>query len=129
MDTPGQRLKSVMKHYRLTQQAIGQRIGFTKGYISVLISGKEPITTNVIEGLIKSFAELNIHWLLTGKGEMILSDNGEESAAYEAGILTGVMEPEPPAYVRGEGRLEWLERKVRELEDRVRRLEGEDGKE
>lgn len=56
---------------------------------------------------------------------MLLSENGHKTAVPEPGVLTGVMEPgalydREPA---GEGRLEWLERKVRELDERVKRLE------
>lgn len=77
MDTPGQRLKQVMKHYRQTQQSLGQSVGVTKGYVSVMMSGQEPISTKVLYGLIESFPQLNIHWLLTGHGEMLLGSESQ----------------------------------------------------
>ncbi len=60
---------------------------------------------------------MDVRWLMTGVGEMFL-----EKREPEPGLLTGVMEPEV-VYGKGEGRLEWLERKVRELDERLRALE------
>lgn len=114
-----------MKYFRLTQQSLGQRLGVTKGYLSVMMNDKEPISTKVLDGLIKSFAGLNSHWLLTGDGQMFL-EKKEVAQVPEAGVLTGVMEPEAVyERVRGEGRLEYLERVVGELLERVRVLEEE----
>jgi transcriptional regulator with XRE-family HTH domain len=72
MNTPGERLKVVMKHYRHTQTSLGQLVGVTKGYMSMMMSGKEPISAKVLDGLIKCLPELNIHWLLTGEGSMTM---------------------------------------------------------
>jgi hypothetical protein len=119
LDTPGQRLRAVMKYYRHTQQTLGQLLGVSKGYLSVMMNDKEPITTKVVLSLIKSFTGLNTHWLLTGEGEMLLD--------VHADILGVVAEPEA-GYERSgmtaEGRLEWMERMIRELDARVKELEG-----
>ena len=111
-----------MKHYRLTQDALGQRIGKTKGYVSMMINDKEPITTSVIEGLVKSFPRLNINWLLVGVGEMFLVENGdvvsEPEVRYEA----------KPADPLGSLRelLEWHDARIKRLEEEVRLLRGEE---
>lgn len=115
-----------MKHFRLTQSALGQQLGVTKGYVSLMMNNKAPISASVIEGLIKSFAGLNIHWLLTNEGEMFL-----EKKEVEAGVLVGVMEPPPPVYERARrmaledvaGIIESLQAEVAELRARVERLE------
>lgn len=131
MDTPGKRLRAVMKHFRLTQQALGERIGVTKGYLSVMMNDKEPISTKVLDGLIKSFAGLNSHWLLTGEGEMFFEKKDVVLAPPEAGLLTGVMEPEDVRYERlprngifeeALHRIEVLEDRVAELEEELRRV-------
>ena len=111
-----------MKHYNLKQVALSQRLGVSKGYISMLVNEKEPLTINLVNAILKSFPALNLRWLLTGEGEMFLEGNGPA----EAGVLTGVMES-VAAYEKGEGRLEYLERMVLELEARVRALEDEKG--
>lgn len=102
------------------------------------MSGQNPITKSVIDGLAKSFPELNVDWLLFGRGDMFF-----EKREPEPGILTGVMEAEPPVYERGHGggvleaalgrlasvedRLSDALDRVSALEDRVRELE--EGKE
>lgn len=129
MDTPGKRLKAVTKYYGLTQYALAQRIGVSKGYISQIVNSGSPITTNIIEGLIKSFARLNIHWLLTGEGEMLF-DGEKEKTPPDTGLLTGVMEP-PAGYERMRSlRVDELpeiilslQAEVEELRERVKRLE------
>lgn len=108
-----------MKYYRHTQQTLGQLLGVSKGYLSVMMNDKEPITTKVVLSLIKSFTGLNTHWLLTGEGEMLVDVHAvgptlveEPEVAYEKAALSA------------EGRLEWMERMIRELDARVKELEG-----
>lgn len=119
LDTPGKRLRAVMKYYRHTQQTLGQLLGVSKGYLSVMMNDKEPITTKVVLSLIKSFTGLNTHWLLTGEGEMLVDVHASGSGLVE--------EPEvgyEKAPMSAEGRLEWMERMIRELDARVKELEG-----
>lgn len=123
METQGQRLKAVMKHFRHTQESIGQSLGVSKGFVSRMINNKAPLSIKIIDGLAKSFQTVNINWLLTGEGEMFLWKN---MPVPDGTLAPVVLEPEV-GYGKGEGRLEYLERMVRELEERVRALEAGKG--
>lgn len=106
-----------MKHYRLTQEAFGQRIGKSKGYISLLISDKEPITAGVLEGLIAGFAQLNISWLMTGEGEMLMPKSNvveEPAVRYEA------IKDDPLGALRA--LLDEHERRIAKLEAEIREV-------
>ncbi len=85
----------------------------------MLVNEKEPLTINLVHGFLKSFPSLNASWLLTGEGDMFL----EKKEALPAGTLDPVVMEPDVVYGKGEGRLEWLERKVRELDERLRALE------
>jgi transcriptional regulator with XRE-family HTH domain len=112
----GKRLKEYITTKKLKQKTVAQRINVTPGFISQIVNGEDDITSRVIAGLVKNFADLNIDWLLRGEGEMFL---GKKENVVEAvdGMLAGVMEPELLAYEQGtgEGRLEYLERMVHAL--------------
>lgn len=68
------------------------------------------------------YPTLNINWLLNGTGDMLI-----EKKEGESDILSVVNEAESPVYERrpGEGRLEWLERQVAEMRERVMELQAE----
>lgn len=79
-----------------------------------MVGGSRNISRRVLHFITKNYPDVNVHWILTGKGEMFLEKKEVEPVPVD-GLLTGVMEERPPAYEKGEGRLEWLERKVEEL--------------
>lgn len=113
METQGKRLKAVMKHYRHTQQSMGQLIGVTKGFMSVMMSDKVPVSKKVIDGIIKSFPAINLNWFLTGEGEMFMGGELIESAGSDAQVMEESSRYEPI----GVGILEALMRRVARLED------------
>ena len=116
MDTAGQRLRQILKHYKLTQIALSQKIRVTRSYISNLVSDTTPLTTSIIMGLINCFPDLNTHWLLTGKGVMILNSSDD----------TGDKMNEPIAvYGKPEEPFEMLRVWKESFEQRIKDLEAE----
>lgn len=82
----GNRLKSYFKLKNFKQNAVAQRIDVSAGFLSRVLNNEEEITAKVIFGLSKSFAELNLNWLMSGEGEMLVEHLHvvtEKSAAYE----------------------------------------------
>jgi len=47
----------------------------TRGYVSLLTSGKKEISQRVMNKIIAAFPKVNIHWLLTGEGEPLSIGN------------------------------------------------------
>lgn len=127
----GSRLKQYIRLKKLKQNAVAQIVDVTPGFISQVVNGEEAITSKVIAGLVKNFADLNIDWLLRGAGEMLL-EKKEVIHMPESGVLTGVMEPEA-VYARVRGLrveelpeiLRSLQAEVEELRRRVEELEKE----
>lgn len=68
----GERLKTLLSLINLSQSALAQRLGYTRGYVSLLISGEKPISQQILNGLIQMFPKVNIHWLMSGIGEPML---------------------------------------------------------
>ncbi len=85
----GNRLKSYFKVKNFKQNAVAQRIDVSAGFLSRVLNDEEEITAKVIFGLSKSYAELNINWLISGNGEMLVEQMpkfiqaNEDTAAYE----------------------------------------------
>ncbi len=122
LDTIGIRLQKIMKHYGIKQVTLSQRLGVTKGYISMLVNEKEPLTINLVYAILKSFPLLNSFWVLTGEGEMFLGDN---VIAAQGKLDPQVMESDVRYEAMRGGILESLLARVSVMEDRLEELEAE----
>lgn len=105
----GARLERLITELNLTQTSLAQTLGISQSYVSQMVGGSRNISRRVLHFITNNYSGVNVRWLMTGEGEMFL-----EKKEPAPGVLTGVMEPEA-VYAAGEGRLEWLERKVTEL--------------
>ena len=106
----GARLEEFISALDETQTSFAQRVGLSQGYMSQMIGGSRTLSKKLLQFIAKELPDANVRWLVTGEGEMFL-----EKKEPEPGILEGVLEPDAE-YVKGDGRLEWLERRVGELE-------------
>ena len=84
MDTAIERFVRFHKHLQLTEAYPGraileERLEVSKGYITKTFSKKSAMGSDLLERIMKLFPQLNIVWLLTGEGDMILE--GENPAA------------------------------------------------
>ena len=64
-----ERLKTVMDHYQLTASQLADRLGIPRSSISHLLSGRNKPSLDFVLKLIREFPEINLYWLLNGKGE------------------------------------------------------------
>ena len=93
---------------------MGQLIGVTKGYLSVMMRDQVPISKKIIDGITISFPGINLNWLLTGEGDML---KGREGAPEDTPAAPLVEEPEAGYDSKWrEGILEGVLRRVAELE-------------
>lgn len=113
----GLRLEHLLQTLKINQSELARMIKVSPSLINQIIKGQKALSHKVLSRLTNGYNQVNASWLLNNEGEMFF-----EKKEPEPGVLEGVLEPEVE-YGKGEGRLEWLERKVRELESRVRRLE------
>lgn len=77
MDTAIERFVRFHKHLQLTEMYVGrnaleERLEVSKGYITKTFSKKSAMGSDLLERIMRLFPQLNIVWLLTGDGDMIL---------------------------------------------------------
>ncbi len=64
-----ERLKKVMDHYLLSPSAFADKIQVKRSSISHLLSGRNKPSLDFVLKVIKEFDEIELYWLLNGKGE------------------------------------------------------------
>lgn len=112
--TVGKRLKTFLKSNRISQTAVAEQIGVSKGFISGIINGHTDLTGKVIQGLTKSYPKLNIRWIMTGDGEM-LTEKTESNGVEEPRMDYVPTPPELKIEQTTEWRLKALEEQVEAL--------------
>jgi len=68
-----ERLINMIEHYSLTSAGFADKIGVQRSSISHIISGRNKPSYDFIVKILENFTEINIEWLLTGKGRMLKS--------------------------------------------------------
>ena len=66
--TTKERLKELISKQGLGQNAFEKKVGIAVGYLA---SKSVSVTSDTIEKVIENFPNLNLDWLMTGKGEML----------------------------------------------------------
>jgi len=74
----GIRLKKLIKALHLNQSSFAESIGKTQPNINRMISGNSNISGEILNRISGRYAQVNLHWLLTGVGEMFLESGPEE---------------------------------------------------
>jgi transcriptional regulator with XRE-family HTH domain len=72
----GQRLLAVRKHFNLNQEEIGKITGYSKSLISAAEKGEKKPSSQYLYGLLTQF-DVDVNWILTGKGEMLPDSHNE----------------------------------------------------
>ncbi|MCK5440837.1 MAG: helix-turn-helix transcriptional regulator [Maribacter sp.] len=62
------RLEKILRHYDLSASAFADKIKVQRSSISHLLSGRNKPSLEFVLKIIKSFPEVNLYWLLNGKG-------------------------------------------------------------
>ncbi|ARV13235.1 helix-turn-helix domain-containing protein [Gilvibacter sp. SZ-19] len=63
------RLKQIMDYYGLSSAAFAETIGVNRSSISHLLSGRNKPSLDFVIKVVESFEEVELYWLLNGKGE------------------------------------------------------------
>lgn len=71
------RLLQFIKYAGLSARQFDLSIGASNGYTLRMKKNSASIGSDVIENILKTYPQLNVIWLITGKGEM-LKENEEE---------------------------------------------------
>ncbi|MEY2666991.1 MAG: hypothetical protein RLZZ384_1162 [Pseudomonadota bacterium] len=65
------RITLVRKSKLLNQKVFSEKTGIARSTLSEVESGKNRPSSELIAGIANAFDDINIEWLLTGKGEML----------------------------------------------------------
>lgn len=85
----GERLQKARKALHVTQVEFGETLGITQSAISAVESGKVKLTDRLAQS-IQSNYNINVEWLRTGEGEMLVEPSEDEQLAQFVGeILAG----------------------------------------
>lgn len=95
MSTFSQRLQLFIDHEGLTHHSFNKRCNFSKGLIAKALQ-HQGMTTTSMQQMLETFPNLNVDWLITGRGHMLLVDDEGVSHAVKPRIKkAGGQEPLP----------------------------------
>lgn len=63
-----ERLDQILSHYEMTASAFADAIGVQRSSISHLLSGRNKPSLDFVLKVVGKFPEVNLYWLLNGKG-------------------------------------------------------------
>ena len=66
----GQQLELMIHELRITQSEFAKQTGLSKQTVNNIISGRHVTKSDVLEKILQAYPDLNITWLLNGKGTM-----------------------------------------------------------
>ncbi len=69
------RLQKVIAYYGESASSFAEKIGAQRSSISHILSGRNKPSLDFILKILSSFPEVELYWLLNGKGEFPLSHN------------------------------------------------------
>ncbi len=92
------RLLQFLQAESVTQTQFADTLGVARGSVSHILAGRNKPGYDFLESLLLHYPQLNLEWLLTGKGRMYKAESGQESPAEAAEM------PLFPQPVKPEGR-------------------------
>lgn len=79
------RLKAYLKHKKISQSAFAESIDVSAGYVNAISKGIGTDKMSIIRAV---YQDLNIDWLLTGKGSMLKTTDQSVSQGGDDAILS-----------------------------------------
>lgn len=81
MDNALNRIKQYIDFKQLTVSLFEKEVGFSNGAFASQLKNNKTIGVDKLENILKKYEDINAHWLLTGKGEMLIKigDQVQES--------------------------------------------------
>ncbi|MFC7357281.1 helix-turn-helix transcriptional regulator [Jejudonia soesokkakensis] len=71
------RLEKILDFYGLSATAFSEEIDFNRSTISHLLSGRNKPSLEFVMKVVQKFEEVNLYWLLNGKGTFPSESNNE----------------------------------------------------
>lgn len=74
-----ERLEHLLQYYNLNASAFADRIQVQRSSISHLLSGRNKPSLEFVLKVVKNFPEVNLYWLLNGKGTFPSEESGNDA--------------------------------------------------
>ncbi len=78
-NTLGERIKTVRLYYNLTQEQLANNLGVSRNFLSQVENNKSKASIEMAIGASNSMKVINIHWLLSGIGNPLVTTYGEDN--------------------------------------------------
>lgn len=78
------RLGIIMEYYSLSASSFAEKVGVQRSSISHILSGRNKPSLEFVMKVLSSFPEVDLYWLLNGKGEFPKSDGIETKTNIES---------------------------------------------
>ncbi len=88
----GNRLAKLLKTLNFKQTPFAKAIGVSQTFFNKVINGKADLSRDMMEKILERFPNVNLSWLLTGKGQMFYDLSGELNMVQDGGIQYGKRE-------------------------------------
>ncbi len=92
------RLQRFLDAENITQSQLAEKLGVAKASISHILAGRNKPGFDFIQSMAQNYPDLNLDWLIAGKGKMYKSQNGSPATQPSE-------EPRIPAQSKESGRL------------------------
>lgn len=77
------RLETILDYYGLSASGFADKIGVQRSSLSHLLSGRNKPSLDFIMKIIQEFPEVDLYWILNGKGNFPKSDFSEKTVLLE----------------------------------------------
>lgn len=84
------RLLLFLKYKGIGQSKFEEKVGISRGYISNL---RESPTSKIMLKIFSAFPEINQTWLLSGYGNMLVGEEGENTGVPQPGAMPVTCDP------------------------------------
>ena len=89
------RLKEILKYYDFSAATFADKIGVQRSSISHIISGRNKPSLEFVLKVVQSFPEVNLYWLLNGKGNFPSSASVSENIQVQNPAVEEIIETKP----------------------------------
>ena len=107
------RIRQLMEDQHLTQQNFAQLIGTTPATLSNIFNGKTNPSLSIVDGIHKSFPQVNVYWMLYGTPPMYMNqeagegENDHSAAGSSSGGDGAIGTANPGSAATGEATLDF----------------------
>lgn len=87
----GNRLKQIFKELNINQTSFAKQIGISPGNISDILNGRSNPSFATLEKIFEIY-NINLNWLICGKGDMYFQNNIPEDEILKVGVYKKKLE-------------------------------------